>query len=116
MPESRLIIGVFGGWARLQGLLAGLARIAARHSCDIAAVATLAVLERPAVGAAIVGATNAAHLASHDRLGHVELDAGGRAAIAAVSAHRRGPLGDVYELERDRTGRHGRIMKYNLSK
>jgi hypothetical protein len=23
--------------------------------------------------------------------------------------------GDVYALERDRTGRHGSIMKYNLS-
>ena len=23
-------------------------------------------------------------------------------------------MGDVYELERDRSGRHGRIMKYDL--
>ena len=115
LTKYRLVIDDFGGWARFQALLAALARIAARHDCDIATVATLAVLERPAVAAAIVGATNAAHLASHERLGHVELDAGDRAAIAAVSAHRRGPLGDVYELERDRTGRHGRIMKYNLN-
>jgi hypothetical protein len=27
-----------------------------------------------------------------------------------------GPQGDTYALERDRTGRHGRIMKYNLNK
>ena len=26
-----------------------------------------------------------------------------------------GPHGAVYGLERDRTGRHGRIMKYNLN-
>jgi hypothetical protein len=25
------------------------------------------------------------------------------------------PPGDVFDLERDRTGRHGRIMKYNLN-
>lgn len=25
------------------------------------------------------------------------------------------PPGDVSDLERDRTGRHGRIMKYNLN-
>jgi len=30
-----------------------------------------------------------------------------------VTDRRRGPKGDVYELERDRTGRHGAIMKYN---
>ena len=36
-----------------------------------------------------------------------------RAAIASVTDRRRGPNGDVYELERDRTGRHGAIMKYN---
>jgi hypothetical protein len=33
-----------------------------------------------------------------------------------VTRQRKGPAGDVYELERDREGRHGRIMKYNLNK
>lgn len=27
----------------------------------------------------------------------------------------QGPLGPVYELERDREGRHGRIMRHNLN-
>jgi hypothetical protein len=39
-----------------------------------------------------------------------------RAAIAAVTSRRRGPPGDVYTLERDREGTHGRIMKYTLNR
>ena len=30
-------------------------------------------------------------------------------------ARRQGPAGDTFALERDRTGRHGSIMKYNLN-
>ena len=45
-----------------------------------------------------------------DRL---DLFAEDKAEIEAVVARRRGPLGDVYELERDLTGRHGSIMHYN---
>jgi len=35
--------------------------------------------------------------------------------LDAVIARADGPNGDVYGLESDRTGRHGRIMKYNLN-
>ena len=45
----------------------------------------------------------------------LKLTDGDRAEIEAVAAKRRGPEGDVYELERDRAGRHGSVMKYNLS-
>ena len=30
-------------------------------------------------------------------------------------SRRQGPEGDTYALERDRTGRHGAVMKYNLN-
>jgi hypothetical protein len=56
------------------------------------------------------------YLPDHLRLASLKLDASDNAAIAAVLAKRKGPTGDVYELERDKTGRHGRIMKYNLNK
>ncbi|TIW40752.1 MAG: aldo/keto reductase, partial [Mesorhizobium sp.] len=45
----------------------------------------------------------------------VAIDAEDRARIAAVIAQSSGPLGDVYTLERDRHGRHGSIMHYNLN-
>jgi aryl-alcohol dehydrogenase-like predicted oxidoreductase len=115
LTKYRLVIEDFGGWALFQQLLGVLAGIATRLGCDIATVATLAVLARPQVAAAIVGATSAAHLPAHVRLGEVALSDADLAAIAEVTARARGPQGDVYELERDRTGRHGRIMKYNLN-
>ena len=38
------------------------------------------------------------------------------AEIETALADARELEGDVYTLERDRTGRHGSIMKYNLNK
>ena len=121
LVKYRLIIDEFGGsasggWAQFQALLRALRSIADRHGCDIATVATRAILDRPAVAAAIVGATNTSHLAAHGALGTLTLDDADRAAIAAVTAQRAGPPGDVYTLERDRHGPHGRIMKYELNK
>jgi aryl-alcohol dehydrogenase-like predicted oxidoreductase len=114
LVKYKLMIDEFGGWQRFQLLLNALHKIAEKHGTDIATVATRAILDRPAVTAAIVGATNAAHLASHLQIGAIELDSEDHALLSGVRAN--GPAGDVYTLERDRTGRHGRIMKYNLSK
>ncbi|MDE1923015.1 MAG: aldo/keto reductase [Gammaproteobacteria bacterium] len=115
LVKYRLIIEEFGGWALFQELLAALKRIADRHGCDMATVASRAMLDHPQVGAVIVGATSAAHLPAHRRVAALRLDAADRAAIDAVTRRRHGPGGDVYELERDRDGPHGRIMKYALN-
>ena len=45
----------------------------------------------------------------------VALTPADRNAIQAVIDQSQGPLGDVYTLERDRNGRHGSIMHYNLN-
>jgi hypothetical protein len=68
------------------------------------------------VAAAIVGATSAAHLPAHVRLGSLALDGEDLALIESVTRRRKGPPGDVYALERDRNGPHGRIMKYTLNR
>ena len=62
LTKYKLIIEDFGGWGLFQELLALLGKIAARRATDIASVATRAMLDRPQVAAAIVGATNTAHL------------------------------------------------------
>lgn len=116
LTKYRLIIEEFGGWALFQELLRALRAVATRHGVDIATVATRAMLEQADVAAAIVGATNTAHLADHAQMGQLALDAADHAAIAAVLAQRQGPHGDVYTLERDREGPHGRIMKYTLNR
>ncbi len=116
LTKYKLIIDDFGGWGAFQALLQALSGVAAKHGCDIATVATRAILERPQVAAAIVGATSTAHLPSHQRIGSLRLDEEDVAALAAATRDATGPLGDVYDLERDRDGRHGRIMKYELNK
>ncbi len=115
LTKYKLVIDDTGGWDWFQALLRGLARIGARHGVGIASVASRYVLDLPHVAAVVVGVRNRAHLAQHRALFDVRLDAADRAALDTVLAQRRPLAGDVYALERDRTGRHGRIMKYDLS-
>ncbi len=112
--KYRLIIDECGGWDAFQALLATLAGIAAVHAVPISAVAARWVLDQPGVAAIIIGARDASHLPDTLAIGALRLSAADHAAIAAVLPP--GPQGDVYALERDRTGRHGRIMKYELNK
>ncbi|WP_102224837.1 aldo/keto reductase [Acidimangrovimonas sediminis] len=115
LVKYKLIIDDIGGWDLFQALLAELRRIADAHGTDIATVASAAMLDRPGVAAVIVGARNRTHLAGNLAISDLALGAADRAAIDAVLAEARPLEGDVYELERDRNGRHGAIMKYNLN-
>lgn len=112
--KYKLVIDEFGGWDLFQALLMTLRRIADRHDVTISAVASRHVLGLEAVAAVIVGARHAGHLADTLRIGSFHLTDADRAEIAAVLADAEGPSGEVYALERDRTGRHGSIMKYHL--
>lgn len=114
LVKYKLIIDEFGGWDAYQALLHVLKQVADRHGASIANVASRYVLDLPQVAAVIVGARHAGHLADTVRLGALALTAADHRDIDAVLAHRRGPSGPVYALERDRTGPHGSIMKYNL--
>lgn len=115
LTKYKLIIDDFGGWELFQHLLRTLRGIADRHGVDIATVASAAMLDRPGVAAVIVGARNRAHLSGNVAVANLRLTAADKAEIAAVQALARTPEGDVYSLERDRDGPHGRIMKYNLN-
>jgi aryl-alcohol dehydrogenase-like predicted oxidoreductase len=115
LAKYKPIIDDFGGWDLFQDLLRTLRAVADRHGTDIASVASRSVLDRPAVGAVIVGARDRSHLARNAALTAFDLTAADRAAIAAVLARRKGPGGDTFTHERDRSGRHGSIMKYNLN-
>ncbi len=115
LTKYRLVIEDFGGWRLFQDLLQTLDVIARRRGVDIAAVASRYVLDKPGVSAVIVGARSPAHLAALDGLDRLRLQAEDQAQIAAVLARSRPLEGEVYALERDRTGRHGAAMKYNLN-
>jgi len=112
--KYKLIIDDFGGWDLFQQLLTALSAIAAKHGCDIATVASRAVMNREHVAAIIVGATNALHVGANRKIAGLRLDAVDVETIESIVRRRRGPTGDVYSLERDRAGRHGRIIKYDL--
>jgi aryl-alcohol dehydrogenase-like predicted oxidoreductase len=114
--KYRLVIEDFGGWAAFQTLLGTLKAIGDRHGVRIATVATRWVLDQPRVAAAIVGARYADHLGDTLAVFGLQLDAQDHALLAPLLAAHPGPEGDTYTLERDKTGRHGRIMKYNLNK
>jgi len=115
LTKYKLIIDDFGGWELFQTLLRTLATVGARHGADIATVAGRYVLDRAHVAAIIVGARNRAHVSANAAVSALHLSAADRVEIDVVLAERQGPEGDIYALERDRTGRHGSIMKYELN-
>jgi aryl-alcohol dehydrogenase-like predicted oxidoreductase len=113
--KYRLIIDEFGPWDLYQALLQTLRGVADRHGVSIASVATRWMLDQPQVAGTIIGARYARHLPQTLEAFNFALDAADRAAIDAVLAQAPGPQGPVFGLEGDRSGRHGRIMKYNLN-
>jgi aryl-alcohol dehydrogenase-like predicted oxidoreductase len=116
LTKYKLVIDEFGGWELFQALLRALREVADRHGSDIATVASAAVLSRPGVAGVIVGARSRAHLKSNLAISDLRLTVEDHARIDAVLARATPLPGDVYTLERDRTGPHGSIMKYNLNK
>ncbi len=116
LVKYKLIIDEFGGWAAFQELLQVLKTIAQGHAVSLSSVAVRWVLEQPGVAAAIVGARYANRLASTLEVFSFQLDDADRALLDSVLAAHPGPAGDPYSLERDKTGPHGRIMKYDLNK
>src|SRR5215211_1797384 len=80
-----------------------------------ATVASRAVLDRPQVSAVIVGARNSSHLAGNLAIMSLRLTPLDHAEIGEVLVGGLKLAGDVFDLERDRTGRHGAIMKYDLN-
>jgi len=114
--KYKLVIDDFGGWAAFQELLRACKAIGEKHGVGVASVVTRWVLDRPGVAAVIVGARYANHL--HDTLAvfGLRLDTADLELLAPILAAHPGPAGDTYSLERDKAGRHGRIMKYNLNK
>ena len=115
LTKYKLIIDDFGGWSLFQELLRALQGIAVRHGRSIPQVALRWMLERPNVAAAIVGATSTRHLEENIGVFDFSLDDDDHAAVDAVTARRVGPAGDSFDLERDKEGRHGRIMRYDLN-
>lgn len=115
LTKYRLIVDDFGGWDAYQALLVEMADIGAERGVDASAVALRFVLDQPGVAGAVTGFSSLkrmrANLASLD----LELSPQEHARLRAHLDRAPGPAGDVFGLERDRQGPHGRIMKYDLN-
>ena len=113
--KYRLIIDEFGGWDLFQQLLHVLKNIGDKHGVGLSAIASRIMLDKPDVAAVIIGARTAKHLQRTLESFKVILDADDHRAINTILVQRDGPNGLIYELEGDKTGKHGKIMKYNLN-
>lgn len=116
LVKYKLIIEEFGSYALFQKALNTLRSIADKYEVGIAEVAARYILQKPMVAGVVIGARNIKHLAKLQKLSRFSLDQSDLEQIAAIVAQAQGPKGPVYDLERDKTGKHGRIMKYNLNK
>lgn len=115
LTKYRLIIEEFGDWAFFQATLKVLRSIADKYEVDIAEVAAKWVLQQPKVAGVIIGARNQKHVQKLKRLAGFSLDEADLNLIQRQIAQAKGPIGTVFGLERDKTGKHGSIMKYNLN-
>lgn len=116
LVKYRLIIEEFGGMDMFQAILSSLKIIADKHNVGIAEIATQYILQKPSVAGVIIGAKDVSHLENIRKLNFFRLDNKDLQEIQTVIALAKGPKGPVYRLERDRIGKHGKIMKYNLNK
>jgi aryl-alcohol dehydrogenase-like predicted oxidoreductase len=116
LTKYLLIVEELGGWQALQSILRTLREIADAKGCDIASVAAAYCLAQPVVRACIIGARHTRHLDKHIALRDGLVLANDELTqIEVVRRHFKPIPGEVYDLERDVTGKHGRIMKYNLN-
>jgi diketogulonate reductase-like aldo/keto reductase len=99
--------------ALFQELLVALKTIGARLGVGAGEVALRWTLDQPDIAGCIVGATSTRHLARNQKVFDIMLSDADRAQLAGICDRRTGPQGDCYELENDRTGRHGSIMRHN---
>jgi len=113
--KYKLMIDEFGGWKLFQELLGTLKRIADRHQVSITNVATRYILDKPQVGGVIIGTRHAHHLNENREVFSFQLTVKDQEEILTVISKRKGPAGEVFDLERIKDGPHGSIMRYNLN-
>ncbi len=104
------------GRSHYEAILVHLKLMAGRYQTTVANVATRFVLQTAGVQSVILGPRNASHVDELDQLNHFELSGSDCQLLRdLVDQARISAKGDVYSYERNRSGSHGRIMKYDLN-
>lgn len=115
LTKYKLIIEEFGGWEEFQSLLKLLKSIADDSGATISQIAMRYVLQQRNVAAVICGFRNDQHFDELRTLKDILLDGTYIEKINNFLSTRARVIGGVYELERDKKGKHASIMKYNLN-
>ncbi len=115
LTKYRLIIEEFGTWEFFQHLLRMLRNIADQYNCTITEIALRYILQKRNVASLIVGARNTEHLNKLCQLSSFQLKEKEMEEIHSLQLQGKGPKGPFYELERNKDGKHGSIMRYNLN-
>ena len=116
LTKYRLIIDELGGWGAYRSILDALKAVARRHRTATASIALKWVLDQPGVAATITGMDSVNQADQLLGISGLSLDEEDQSILGAALTRAVGPGGDVYELERDMAGPHGRIMRYNLNR
>ena len=114
LAVERLDLEEIGGWAVHQRILSTMRAIADEQGVDVAAVAVRFVLDQPGAAPVITGAGRARQVASTMRAFRRGADRCRPRPDPRRRRRRSRPPGDVYDMDGDQSGRHGRIMKYGL--
>ncbi len=115
MVKYKLMVQEFGGWGLFQSLLRTLSQIANSHQVSLTNVATRYIIEHDQVGGVIIGARDSKHVDENLKLFEFQLKQKDYEAIENIIGQRKGPAGDVFDIERIKDGPHGSIMRYHLN-
>ena len=116
LVKYRIIIDDFGGWEAYQELLKMLKEMSGRYDCRIANISTAYILQKDAVGAAIIGTRSSRHVDANGQTLALQLEREDVEQIDSLLSRRSGPKGEPFELERAEDGPHIKVMLRNLNK
>jgi aryl-alcohol dehydrogenase-like predicted oxidoreductase len=115
LVKYRLIIDDSVGWDGYQQLLTLMNDIGQQRGCSLSNVATMYVLNKPAVASAIIGTRSERHILSNQAIFNTELLPEDIQRIDDFINRFNIPDGEPFELERLEGGKHRNIMKMNLN-
>ena len=113
LVKYKLLIDTACGWKEFQRRLTVLNDLAIKYHSDIASIAIAALLQSGQINAAIVGLSPHNYSTQNIRLAKLPLiDAQDVQEMETWTCNLQG---DVYDEERDKSGAHAKVMKYNLN-
>lgn len=115
LVKYQLVIDDSVGWSGYQKLLTLMKEIGELRGCSLSNVASMYVLNKPAVASVIIGTRSEHHIQSNERLFTTELLADDIQRIDDFLNQHAIPDGEPFELERLEGGKHRNIMKMNLN-